>query len=168
MASLLIFLACTPDASKTVSCEACGGDCSADVLPNRGQSHVTDTVDYEDHPPASGNHNACWASWGVHSDVVPPENWVHNLEHGAVVYLWNCPDGCDEDRSALETFAATLPPARIVVTEYDDMDWQFAAVSWQNRLLLNCLDLAEMSRFFDEHVGQAPENSMDPPGSGCM
>ena len=166
MASLLILLACTPK-SKTIPCDACGGDCQADTLPNRGENHVTGSVDYVDQPPASGDHNACWAPWGIHEDVVPPENWVHNLEHGAIVYLWNCPDGCDDDRQSLEDFAKTLAPERVVVTAYTDMDWEFAAIAWQNRLLLNCLDLAAMGSFYDDHVGQAPENNMDPPPSSC-
>lgn len=83
-----------------------------------------------------------------------------------MVFLWNCPEGCDEDRTALEEWAQTLPPARVLVTSYEEMDWKFAAISWQNRLLLNCLDLPAMGSFFDGHVGQAPENSMDPPT--CM
>jgi len=42
---------------------------------------------YEANPPSSGPHYPVWASWGVHDDVVERGQWVHNLEHGGVVFL---------------------------------------------------------------------------------
>lgn len=167
VASLALLAACPPKEAEQIPCAACGGECQQDVLPNRGADHLTGDLDYVDRPPASGDHSGCWARWGIYADPLPPENWVHNLEHGGVALLWNCPEGCAEDQAALESYAGTLPAGRVLVTPYADMDWTFAAVSWQNRLLLSCLDLEAIDAFFLDHVGQAPENLLDMPPAGC-
>ncbi len=167
MVGLILLLACTPEKIGTTPCTACGGECQQDALPDRGSDHVEGEVSYADIPPASGDHNACWARWGIYADPLPPENWVHNLEHGGVALLWNCPDGCPEDQQALEDYASTLPAGRVLVTPYPEMEWAFAAVSWQNRLLLGCLDVEALDAFFQAHVGQAPENLLDMPAAEC-
>src|SRR5262245_37498434 len=56
------------------TCDAC-----EEELPVTSANHITGPIDYEDVPPAGGNHNPCWANWGVHAEVLPAENWVHNL-----------------------------------------------------------------------------------------
>ena len=43
---------------------------------------------YPHNPPIGGPHYWVWAKWGVHTEVVPRGYWVHNLEHGAVVFLY--------------------------------------------------------------------------------
>lgn len=161
-----LLLACNEKAAIE-ECNSCGGDCLQDALSNDGQKHLDGDLDYDDSPPASGDHNACWAQWGVYTTQVDPENWVHNLEHGGLVALYNCPEGCAEDQALLEEWAGTLPVGRIILTPYADMDWNFGIVAWQHRLLTNCLDLDAMQAFFDDHVGQAPENLIDPPTASC-
>jgi hypothetical protein len=39
--------------------------------------------------PTAGEHFADeWARWRIHTRAVPRGYWVHNLEHGAVVFLY--------------------------------------------------------------------------------
>lgn len=164
MVGLLIWLACGQKTIELEVCDACGGDCQQDSLPDRGNDHVAGSVDYADHPPASGDHWPCWAEWGVHSEAVPPENWVHNLEHGGVVFLWNCPEGCAEDQAAIEALVHdTLPVGRALSTPYADMAMPYAAVSWQHRLQLSCLDIPALTDFFYANIGHAPEDLVSPP-----
>lgn len=74
-------------------------------VPNEGQQHVDvgTTVSYLSNPPASGPH---YSATGIaplpaglyrESDGVRPEQWVHNLEHGYIVYLYACDAGCSDD-----------------------------------------------------------------------
>src|SRR5262249_13053589 len=75
--------ACSSDRKRPsgVVCTKCG-DCEEDIPVDPNDAiHVPDAVDYPDPPPVGGPHNPCWTTWGVHTDVVPPERWVHNLEH---------------------------------------------------------------------------------------
>src|SRR5262245_53797475 len=68
-------------------CTSCGA--CAQSQPIQGFMHVSGHIDYPDPPPASGNHNGrCWSDWGVIASEVPPERWVHNLEHGGIVFLY--------------------------------------------------------------------------------
>jgi hypothetical protein len=75
--------------------DACPLSCSPLVTPvaDEGRFHVPfcTEVSYVADPPASGNHWPAPDTWGFHQEVVPREWWVHNLEHGGVVLLWNCP-----------------------------------------------------------------------------
>lgn len=167
MASLLILLACNEVEPVVEACTSCGGDCLADSTPNRGQAHKDGDLDYTDDPPASGDHSGCWGPWGVQETELPPENWVHNLEHGGVVLLYSCTDLCDGELETLTAWAETLPVGRMILTSYPTMSWRYAAVSWQHRLMMNCLDTEAMQHFFDDHVGLAPENIISPPPASC-
>ncbi|MSP61755.1 MAG: DUF3105 domain-containing protein [Myxococcales bacterium] len=68
------------------------------AVPNEGGAHVDVGVgvNYKANPPASGPH---WPEpkppWAAYSTVVPREAWVHNLEHGGIVLLFNCGKGLD-------------------------------------------------------------------------
>src|SRR4051794_21406825 len=85
-----------PTVLSTASCGACGGDCTLEQLEYDQSYHVGGPIDYADRPPAGGPHDPCWAPWGVHSEPVADDHWVHNLEHGGIVYLYCCTD-CDDD-----------------------------------------------------------------------
>ena len=164
---ILLLLACTPE-PVSESCAECGGECQADSFPETTRDHLPEPLDYDDAPPTNGDHADCWTAWGEHTEEVPDERWVHNLEHGGVVFLYNCPDGCADDLAALSAWTATLPAGRWVLSPYSLMDSRFAAVAWRNRLLLGCLDLDAFQTFYDDHVGHAPEDATSDPSKGCM
>ncbi len=170
---LWIALACTGDGSgsgalldSSESCDLCGGGC-VDHVELGSASHVEGEVAYDTKPPMGGDHNACWAEWGVHAEAVADENWVHNLEHGGVVFLYNCPDGCETEVEQLSGYVTALGPTALL-TPYAEMEDRFAAVSWGWRLLQDCLDLSAMQTFYANHVDQGPESSTSGPADGCM
>jgi hypothetical protein len=164
--AVIWLLACVDPKPVTETCDTCDGACQQDVFATSSAQHVDGEVAYEYVPPAAGNHDACWATWGVHSEAVADENWVHNLEHGGVVFLHDCTD-CDDDVAALNAWVATLEPGRALSTPYPEMDWPFAAVSWGHRLLLGCLDLDAFQTFYDVNVGNAPEDVTSEPLETC-
>jgi len=153
---------------QAIECDACDGDCLIEQYAVRSASHVSGGLDYENRPPVGGDHDPCWASYGVHETEVPDENWVHNLEHGAIVFLYSCPDGCEEDVAVLESVAAQGTPDTSLVTPYSEMPAGFAAVSWAWRIQLGCADEAALLEFYEEHLDQAPESTTAAPGAGCM
>lgn len=53
-------------------------------------------------PPTSGPHCASTLSCGVHEAEPNRCQWIHNLEHGHAVFLYNCPEGCPEVVATLE------------------------------------------------------------------
>lgn len=151
---------------SSATCDLCEGGCLQNVEPSSA-SHVEGDVIYEDPPPTGGDHNACWADWGVHTEAVPDENWVHNMEHGGVIFLYNCPDGCDAEVAELTNYVVSLGPTALL-TPYAEMPYRFAATSWGWRLVLDCYDRDALHTFYNQHVDQAPESSTSYPAEGCM
>jgi hypothetical protein len=141
-------------------------DTIEELLPITSASHVDGDIEYSDSPPAGGDHNRCWATWGVHTEAVRDENWVHNLEHGGIVFLYNCPAGCDVERTELEGFAEGR--TMMLVTPFSEMPKKFAAVAWGWRLVADCLDMEAFAAFYDAHVDNAPESIASNPSSGCL
>ena len=174
---LLCFAGCSDAGSgaedleqlNSETCTACAGDCLIESFQVTQNDHVEGGVDYDDHPPVGGNHDSCWASYGVHDTEIAAENWVHNLEHGAIVLLYNCPDGCDEEVAVLSSVAASMPANTVLVSPYSLMESRFAATAWGWRMLLDCADNAEVFiDFYAEHYGNAPETTTAEPSTDCM
>lgn len=130
-------------------------------LCSEGAEHVAQdsVIDWLHDPPASGTHYPTWETWGEHSEVVPRGNWVHNLEHGGIVLLHRCPDGCPE-LDTLRMVIAMRPDLRILMT-LDPLlpgDDRFAALSWTWSLRFDSPDLAQLLCFADQHENHAPED----------
>ena len=91
------------------------------------------------------------------------------MEHGAIVLLYNCPEGCEDEVALLSSVAASSPASTVLVSSYSQMESRFAAVSWGWRLLLGCADdAAVFTGFYSEHFGQAPETTTAGPSADCM
>jgi hypothetical protein len=131
-------------------------------------------IDYVANPPTSGTHYPAWGHWDrTYAEALPRGYWVHNLEHGAVVFLWSCPDGCADDVARLTAMMAALPTDeacteppiyhRALVTEDPLMPpgVRFAASAWDVAMTANCLDEAAMAQFFADNHGHAPETRCD-------
>jgi len=149
---------------ENIDCSVCDGNCLEQRLTYTDRHHTAEAIDYTVTPPAGGPHAYCWGEWGAHTEALPDDNWVHNLEHGGIVYLYSCPDGCDEEKVALTALTAL---GKVVVTEYPGMEYRFAAIAWGYRLLTDCWDEAEFTSFYTAHVDQGPETTMAAPPSSC-
>ena len=129
-------------------------------------AHVTGKIAYASEPPAGGSHNPCWTRWGVHEEPAQVERWVHNLEHGGVVFLYDCPDGCDDAVELLQSLVGKRQHA--LLTPYVHLPARFAVVSWGYRLVSECFDLAAFEAFYEAHVDRAPESITAGPSTGCL
>jgi hypothetical protein len=163
-------------------------------VDDMGRTHVAvgTSVRYTFCPPASGSHyNAAGIApvqpkYYPQDDAIPPEQWVHNLEHGALVVLYNCTDGgCDTaDQSTLQQLVTNFPaspvckiPAGVispVVTRFDTMKAPFAAVVWDHVLFQQKLDVNQILAFFNQYGDRSnpedlycnPNASPSPSASG--
>lgn len=118
-------------------------------------------------PPTSGPHYPTWAAFKRYFGPVPRGFYLHSMEHGAVVFLYNCPQGCAEDVDRVEAWAAArtadpmcAPPVRLrfIITQDPLLDTRFSAAAWGAHWKSNCVDLDGLSAFVDAHYAQAPEN----------
>jgi hypothetical protein len=180
--------ACEGGFLNSTAPNACPLSCSPAVepVPDEGAIHVPmgTPVVYLHNPPASGPHWPAPAPWGVHGEIVPREWWVHNLEHGGIVLLYNCPwpadagvdggeDGgppvpnaCEPDIATLAAFYANGPvdnwydqfsETRILVTPDELLPTRFAAVAWDWSFTFDAIDTAAVQCFIDARYGRGPE-----------
>ena len=147
------------------------GECGTIELafPVVGGAHVPvcSPVTYNSNPPTSGPHYPNWAKFQTFAAPIGRPFWVHNLEHGAIVIAYNCPDGCAQDVEALQAMLAARPADasctaavrnRFVITPDPLLDTKFAASAWGFALRSDCFDLAALSDFIDAHYAQGPED----------
>ena len=162
-------------------------------IPQMPHTHVEPgtIVNYEHNPPTSGCHYSADSSGhqyapikpGVYTEHVDAEYWVHNLEHGYIVVLYDCGSqmakGCPDDFATLRTWSSQLPvdpgllegqqaaaasgqafPApytKVLVVPWSGFGHKFAVVSWDYYLPLDKADTAMLQKFYDNHVGHSPE-----------
>ena len=136
-----------------------------------GHNHVSigTPVQYDTNPPCAGDHWPVWAVWGTHTDPVPPEYFVHNLEHGGVVLLYNCPQGCPDLVLALECLVQAQPvdpicqgtgvDNRFLISPDPDLAGTWAAAAWRYYISSSapCADVGALSAFITAHYGNGRE-----------
>ena len=148
------------------------------LLPSLGNAHV-ESVDaphppYNSDPPTSGAHLKYVARWDVHSQPIPKELQVHNLEDGGVIIQYNCPEACPELVAKLEAIFKRYrqmsndevpehvrqknPYLRskyhhLVLAPYPGMDATIALTAWQRIDKFDAYDEQRIIRFIEEYVG---------------
>jgi Protein of unknown function (DUF3105) len=142
-------------------------------IPDEGTpSHIdpSTTWTYKFYPPTSGPHYSVQgvapANWQTIGNLVEGQ-FVHNLEHGGIAILYNCPSGqdCTTLKNQLENYVRNLAPAepqfnevKIVMTPYArSMEKKVALVAWHYIEFLDGYNQDEITRFYENHVDQGPE-----------
>jgi hypothetical protein len=126
-------------------------------------------VNYTTNPPSSGNHYPIWAAFKTYTSPVPRGYYVHDLEHGAVVITYNCPDGCSAEVAALQGIIDAFPNdplcdsnpttrKRVVMTPDPKLDVRFGASAWGFTLRSDCVDTTAFASFLAAHYAHGPEN----------
>ena len=134
-----------------------------------GNSHVSrgEKVTYTYCAPASGSHyNIAGAGpiaarvYGPNDNVIP-QGWIHNLEHGGLVILYQSTSegATPEGQAKMKAFFEAFPPVAScgpVIARFDQMSSPFQAILWGR-----VLPLADVRRSPDhcllEAVGRADE-----------
>src|SRR6185436_3007275 len=106
---LVMMTACGGGGSPTTPATPAPGTPGTPVA-NEGWVHVAEgsTVVYTSNPPASGPHYPVWLRYQEYTQSLPRPYWVHNLEHGAVVFLYR-PSASAATVQALTDAYRTLP-----------------------------------------------------------
>jgi len=144
---------------------------SADALgtpiPDEGRQHVAEgqAIVYRTNPPASGPHYPSPQPWGVYTEPVATGYWVHNLEHGGIVVLYDCPTGCPDIVDQLRQAFATFPKDRydevkLLATPYTGLPngVRLMAVAWDYQQVYSSFDRERLLAFYNAHVDRGPED----------
>ncbi len=148
---------------------------AGEQVPDEGTAtHIpaTEVWQYKNYPPTSGPH------YGVPDGPAPWQTvgnlregtFIHNLEHGGIVILYNCPSGqeCDKLRNDLTNYVENRAPAepnrksvRLVMSPYSrDMKKKVALLAWNWIEFLDAYDEKEITRFYEIHANQGPEKNV--------
>jgi hypothetical protein len=167
------------DAAGTGSTDLGGAGACEPVVAEQALAdgiHVAacSVIAYATNPPSSGQHYGTWADFGEYDFALPRGYWVHNLEHGAVVVTYHCPEGCDDELAAARAWLAGLAPdancpsgtPRVLLVPDPELDVRWAASSWGFTLRSDCFDAEAFSEFYVNHAGQMPAPEWMLCGSG--
>jgi len=133
----------------------------------RGQSHPA----YNSDPPSSGWHysdSGAPTPWGVYTQQVQDEVFLHNEEHGGIVITYNptlLPT--DQLKKLQALFAppyadANFSPTKAIVTPRTKDTHAIELAAWTYTLNLDSYNQATLEKFYLQHVGQSPEPSAGP------
>jgi hypothetical protein len=148
------------------------GTCLGTAVPDEGRNHIdpSTTWRYQSYPPASGPHYSAqgvapvaWQTVGTLAEG----QYIHNLEHGGIAILYNCSNGsdCSTLKDQLTNYVQNLAPAepqfnevKFVMTPYSvGMQKKVALVAWDYIEWLDSYDQTAITKFYENHVDQGPE-----------
>lgn len=169
----------TPDGAPDPDGDSC--------IPDEGATHVPDgtQICYSSNPPASGPHNSSAISPvapGFYDEALATERWLHDLEHGAVVLLYDCGGTCSDDlKTQLQMLFDSVPEEslfgqkKMVITRYAGAtsicgatesfpaSGPFLAIAWDVQKVFTSLDTAGILDFYARHVNHGLEDAPIPP-----
>jgi hypothetical protein len=124
-------------------------------------------VSFDTNPPSGGNHYAVWAAFQTYDFPVPPGFIVHSLEHGAVAFWYNCPDGCADEVEEVQDFIDALPEdplcvgeataRRVILVPNPELESRWAASAWGWTLNAECFDEQVFGDFYEARSGLGRE-----------
>jgi hypothetical protein len=144
-----------------------------DNMPLLSPDHVAfgTPITWNSNPPSSGAHYAYWAAYQTYTTAVPRPYYVHDLEHGAIVFAYKCDDdagNCGDVASALQEASDSLPDdplcagqgvrVRTVITPDPLLDVPVAAAAWGWVYKAQCVDLPTLKSFAADHYGHGGES----------
>ncbi len=138
------------------------------ILP---ASHVppgTDPGTYNSNPPTSGPHYPQEFSAGFYDETSPqtqepyPAGFLmHNLEHGYVIFWYNCdalPDGdCEGLKAQIRATMQKANRPKLVAFPWPSLDVPVALTSWGRLLRLERYDGGAALAFVNANYNRAPE-----------
>ncbi|CAN5680906.1 DUF3105 domain-containing protein [soil metagenome] len=132
-----------------------------DIDTGKPNQHTEENVEYDQTPPAGGEHNPNWQNAGFYDEPIQDETGVHTLEHGAVwvTYSPDLPQGqVDELRDLASSRECML------VSPYPDLQSPVVASAWGKQIELEDADDPALNRFIGTYLQgeQTPE-----PGAAC-
>lgn len=153
---------------------------TAEAAPLEPPNHwpLGTTPEWGSNPPSSGSHYPQWAAYQEYTTPVPRGFYVHNLEHGAVVLLYNCAlveggeggSACEALRQGLREASASLPDdplctasvrVRTIITPDPLIPTPIAATAWGFVYRAPCVDLASLKAFVAAHYGKGREDECE-------
>lgn len=129
--------------------------------------HITTGSDpgrYNSDPPTSGLHYADTLQAGFYetNDYPFPAGYlVHNLEHGYVIFWYNCDlldeAGCSELKAQIRSVMDELGNMKLIAYPWNSIDVPVAMTSWGRIQKFETFDAEQAKAFYRANLNKAPE-----------
>jgi hypothetical protein len=134
-------------------------------------AHVTEGSDpgpYNSNPPTSGRHYGIPLKAGFYEEDAAevqlpyPEGYLlHNLEHGYIIFWYNCSFldalSCYALKSQIKQIFDDQNLNKLIAFPWNEMEDPLALTSWGQILRMDKIDAAEVNDFIRTNRNQAPE-----------
>ncbi len=124
----------------------------------------TDPGLYNSDPPTSGLHYASELDAGFYeanSYKFPAGYLVHNLEHGYVIFWYNCglldEPGCTALKEQIKTTMDDLGGVKLIAYPWPSLDVPLALTSWGRLEKFESFDAEKAKAFYRANLNKAPE-----------
>ncbi len=141
-----------------------------DVIPITSSAHVPDTSipgPYSSNPPAGGTHfeedytekfyqESDLSTLGPH----PEGHLVHSLEHGYVIFWYNCnfPNtDCSSLKQTIQQVMDETGKTKLIAFPWSDLQYPLAMTSWGRLMNFKTADAVVMKQFVEHNRYHAPE-----------
>ena len=124
----------------------------------------TDPGQYNSDPPTSGLHYPQEANVGFYDENIytyPAGYLVHNLEHGYVIFWYNCDllseSACSGLKSQIRTVMDELGGIKLIAYPWNSIDVPLVMTSWGRLQRFETFDPAQAIAFYRANLNRAPE-----------
>lgn len=124
----------------------------------------TDPGKYNSDPPSSGLHYAEEAEAGFYDTnnyKYPAGYLVHNLEHGYIIFWYNCDrlaeNECSELKNQIQAVMDDLGGTKMIAYPWPSIDVPVALTSWGRIQKMETFDPEQAKAFYRANLNRAPE-----------
>lgn len=118
---------------------------------------------YKDALPTYGDHRPLWPKFGEYV-YVPPQRWLHNIEHGAVVMLYHPCAHPATVRELKRLVKGCLRKHVVAASPAVPVDRPLALISWGHRMTMAHVEEEKVVDFIRKYAKHGPEGDLPKEG----
>ena len=140
---------------------------TGEKIPIMTSTHIevdSDPGTYNSDPPTSGPHYPEEAQAGFHETnnyQYPAGYLVHNLEHGYVIFWYNCSlldeAACADLKDQIKSVLDEFNNVKVIAYPWDSIDVPVAMTSWGRSLKMESFDPEQARAFYKTNLNKSPE-----------
>jgi hypothetical protein len=124
----------------------------------------SDPGEYNSDPPTSGPHYPSEAQAGFYdtnSYQYPAAYLVHNLEHGYIIFWYNCglldEAACTDLKAQIKSVMDEVNNVKVIAYPWDSLDVPVAMTSWGRLQKMETFDAEQARAFYKNNLNRSPE-----------
>lgn len=119
---------------------------------------MNSSIEYAERIPSYGTHRPLWPRYGEYR-YVPPQRWLHNSEHGAVIALYH-PCANKQQVDELKHIVKDCLYRHVITpSQLPNKDRPFALVTWHATLEFSVLERTIVEAFIEKYALKGPEQT---------